>query len=168
MSTCRSNEHERSSIGIGKIIVTIPMKHFREGQSVLGCLPVLVLLSGCGGATPECDSLDTRSTVVKIVSDDNALVNYAVKNSSAVAAMVSNTNTEAEKLAIWERARQSATYRLDDAIRTNSRSKAKRVVTCTGLLYATVEDVTAQKEVDFKVEQTADGKMSISVSPFQF
>jgi hypothetical protein len=170
MSTCRSNEHERSSIGVGKIIVTIPMKHFREGQSVLGCLPVLVLLSGCGGATPECDSLDTRSTVVNIISDDsnNALVNYAVKNSSAVAAMVSNTNTEAEKLAIWERARQSATYRLDDAIRTNSRSKAKRVVTCTGLLYATVEDVTAQKEVDFKVEQTTDGKMSISVSPFQF
>jgi hypothetical protein len=72
------------------------MKHFREGQSVLGCLPVLVLLSGCGGAMPECESLDTRSTVIKIVSDDsnNALVNYAVKNSSAVAAMVSNTNTQ--------------------------------------------------------------------------
>ncbi len=118
---------------------------------------------------PECDSLDTRSTVIKIVSDDsnNALVNYAVKNSSAVAAMVSNTNTEAEKLAIWERARQSAIYRLDDAIRTNSRSKAERAVTCTGLS-ATVEDVTAQKEVDFKVEQTADGTVSISVSPFQF
>jgi len=108
--------------------------------------------------------------VIKIVSDDsnNALVNYAVKNSSAVAAMVSNTNTEAEKSAIWKRARQSAIYRLDDAIRTNSRSKAERAVTCTGLLSATVEDVTAQKEVDFKVEQTADGKMSISVSPFQF
>jgi hypothetical protein len=78
------------------------MKHFREGQLVLGCLPVLVLLSGCGGATPECDSLDTRRTVIKIVSDDsnNALVNYVVKNSNAVAAMVSNTNTEAEKIAI--------------------------------------------------------------------
>ena len=119
---------------------------------------------------PECDSLDARSTVVKIVSEDsnNALVNYAVKNSSTVAAMASNTNAEAEKLAIWEKARQGATYRLDDTIRTNSRSTAKRAVTCTGLLYATVEDVTAQKEVDFKVEQTADGKVSISVSPFQF
>ena len=119
---------------------------------------------------PECDSLDARNTVVKIISDDsnNALVNYAVKNSNAVAAMVSNTNTEAEKLAILEKARQGAEYKLDDAIRTNSRSKAKRAVTCTGLLSATVEDVTAQKEVDFKVEQTADGKMSISVSPFQF
>ena len=149
--------------------MTIPIKHFREGRSVLGCLPVLVLLSGCGGATPECDSLDARSTVVKIVSDDsnNALVDYAVKNSSAIAATVSNTNTEAKKLAIWEKARQGATYRLDDTIRTNSRSKAKRAVTCTGLLYATVEDVTAQKEVDFKVEQAADGTVSISVSPFQ-
>jgi flagellar basal body-associated protein FliL len=157
-------------VGIGKIIVTIPMKHFREGEVVLGCLPVLLLLSGCGGATPECDSLDTRSTVVKIISDDsnNALVNYAVKNSSAVAAMLSNTNTEAEQSAIWEKARQGAAYRLDDTIRTNSRSKAKRAVTCTGLLYATVEDVTAQKEVDFRVEQAADGKVSISVSPFQF
>jgi len=128
------------------------------------------LLSGCGGATPECDSLDARGTVVKIVSEDsnNALANYAVKNSGTVAAMISNTDTEAEKLAIWEKARQGATYRLDDTIRTNSRSKAKRAVTCTGLLSATVEGVTAQKEVDFKVEQTADGKMSISVSPFQF
>jgi hypothetical protein len=83
------------------------MKHFRDGQVVLGCLPVLLLLSACGAVTPECDSLDTRSTVVKIVSDDsnNALVNYAVKNSSAVAAMLSNTNTEAEKLASETRCR---------------------------------------------------------------
>ena len=145
------------------------MKHFQEGQTVLGCLPVLLLL-GCGEATPECDSLDTRNTVIKVISDDsnNALVNYAAKNSSAVAAMVGNANTEAEKLAIWEKARQGAAYRLDDTIRTNSRNKAKRAVTCSGLLYATVEDATAQKEVDFKIEQTGDGKVSVSVSPFQF
>ena len=108
--------------------------------------------------------------MVKIFSDDsnNALVNYAVKNSSAVTAKVSSTNTEAEKLAIWEKARQGAVYRLADTIRTNSRNKAKRAVTCTGLLYATVEDATAEKEVDFRVERTADGKTFISVSPFQF
>src|SRR6202035_1258477 len=154
---------------IGKITVRLPMKHFPEGRTVLGCLPVLLLL-GCGEAAPECDSLDTRNTVIKVISDDsnNALVNYAAKNSSVVAAMVSNANTEVEKAAIWEKARQGAAYRLDDTIRTNSRNKAKRAVTCTGLLYATVEDATAQKEVDFEVEQTADGKMSISVSPFQF
>ena len=32
----------------------------------------------------------------------------------------------------------------------------------------TVADATAEKEVDFKVEQTADGKISVSVIPFQF
>jgi hypothetical protein len=146
------------------------MKLFPEGRTVLGCCHVLLLLSGCGEVTPVCDSLDSRNTVVKVISDDsnNALVNYAAKNSSVIAATVSNANTEVEKLAILEKARQDATYRLDDTIRTNSINKAKRAVTCTGLLYATVEDATAQKEVDFKVEQTADGKISISVSPFQF
>ncbi|WP_439359431.1 hypothetical protein [Bradyrhizobium sp. DASA03007] len=146
------------------------MKHFLEGQSVLAPLPVLLLLGGCAGTMPECNSLDARNTVIKIVSGDsnNALVNYAVMNSSAVAAMISHATTEAEKLAIWEKARQGAAYRLDDATSTNSRSKAKRAVTCTALLSATVEDVTAQKEVDFEVELTADGKISVSVSPFQF
>jgi flagellar basal body-associated protein FliL len=122
------------------------------------------------GPEPECDSLDTRNSVVKIVSGDsnNALVNYAAKNSSAVAARLSKTNSEAERSAILEKARQGAAYRLDDTIRTNSRNKAKRTVTCSGLLYATVEDATAQKQVDFKVEQSADGNVSVSVSPFQF
>jgi hypothetical protein len=157
-------------VGIGKITVRLPMKLFPDGRTVLRCFPVLLLLSGCGEPTPECDSLDTRNTVIKIMSDDNhnALVNYAAKNSSVVAAMVSNANTQAEKSAILEKARQDAAYRLDDTIRTNSINKANRAVTCTGLLYATVEDVTAQKELDFKVEQTVDGKISISIRPFQF
>ena len=146
------------------------MKLFREQEALLGCFSVLLLLSGCGGAEPECDSFDTRNSVVKIVSDDsnNALVNYAVKNSDAVAAKVSNTNTEADKLAIWEKARRGAVYTLDDTIRMNSRNKATRAVTCTGLLYVTVAETTAQKEVEYKVEQTADGKMFVSVSPFLF
>jgi hypothetical protein len=72
-------------------IVSNSMKLFREQEVLLGCFSVLLLLSGCGGAEPECDSLDTRNSVVKIVSDDsnNALVNYAVKNSDAVAAFQS-------------------------------------------------------------------------------
>jgi len=130
----------------------------------------LLLLNSCGGPEPECDSLDTLNSVVKIISDDsnNALVNYAVKNSSSVAAMVSHTNTEAEKLAIWEKARQGAVYRLDDTILTNSKNRAARTVTCSGLLYVTVGDTIAQKQVDFKVERTTDGKMSVSVDPFLF
>jgi hypothetical protein len=35
-------------------------------------------------------------------------------------------------------------------------------------LYVTVADATAQKEVEFKVKQTADGKIIVSVNPFLF
>ena len=146
------------------------MTYFRERQTVVWSLPVLLLLSGCGGAEPECDSLDTRNLVVKIVSGDsnNALVNYAAKNSSVVEARVNKASTEAQKLAIWEAARQGAAYKLGEAISTNSKSKDQGAVTCSALLSATVEDATAQKQVDFKVDQTLDGKVSVSVSPFQF
>jgi hypothetical protein len=142
----------------------------REQSFVLWCFSASLVLSNCGGTGPECDSLDARNSVVKIVSDDsnNKLVNYAVKNSSSVAAMVSDTKSEAEKLAIWEKARQGAVYRLDDTILMNSRNQAAQEVTCIGLLYVTVVDVTAQKEVEFKVKQTADGKNIVSVNPFLF
>ena len=130
----------------------------------------MLSLSGCGGVEPQCDSLYTRNSVIKIISSDsnNALVDYAAKNSSVVEARVNRASTEAEKLAIWEKARQDASYRLGDEISTNSKSKDKRAVTCSGLLYATVEDATAEKQVDFKVDQAPDGKVSVSVSPFQF
>jgi hypothetical protein len=146
------------------------MKLFTKEQSlVLWCFTASLLLSSCGGAGPECGSLDIRNSVVKIVSDDNnnALVNYAVKNSSSVVAMV-NTKSEADKLEIWEKARQGAVYRLDDTTLMNSRNRAAQEVTCSGLLYVTVADVTAQKEVEFKVKRTADGKIIVSVNPFLF
>jgi hypothetical protein len=141
------------------------MTYFRERQTVVWSLPVLLLLSGCGGAESECDSLDTRNSVVKIVSGDsnNALVNYAAKNSSVVEARVNKASTEAEKLT-----RQGAAYKLGEEISSNSKSKDGRAVTCSGFLSATVEDATAHKQVDFKVEQTPDGNVSVSVSPFQF
>jgi hypothetical protein len=151
-------------------IVSIPMKPLRKEQSLILCsFTASLLLSSCGGAGPECGSLDIRNSVVKIVSDDdnNALVNYAVKNSSSVAEMV-DTKSEAEKLGILEKARQGAVYRLDDAIVVNSRNRAAQEVTCRGLLYVTVADATAQKEVEFKVKQTADGKIIVSVNPFLF
>ena len=150
--------------------MSIRTTHFRKGQTALCGLPVLLLLGGCGGAQPECDSLEARNSVVKIVSGDsnNALVSFAAKNSNAVNARVNNASTEAEKSAIWETARQGASYSLGDATSTNSKSKNKRAVTCNGVLSATVEDATAQKQVDFEVEQMPDGKMSVSVRPFQF
>jgi hypothetical protein len=151
-------------VGQGKPIVS---HRFRE---VAGCLPILLLLGGCGVEGPECDSPDVRNSVLKIMSDDrnNALADYAARNSSVIAATVGNAGTEAEKVAILEKARQGAAYRLDDAISTNSRSNAARAVTCSGVLYATVEDVTVQKQLDFRLQEAADGKVSISVSPFQF
>ena len=149
------------------------MKLLRIEQSVvLWCFSASLLLSSCGGAGPECGSLDTdtRDSVVKIVSDDgnNKLVNYAVKNSSSVAAMVAGTKSEAEKLEILGKARQGAVYRLDDTILLNPSNRTGQEVTCIGLLYVTVADVTAQKEVEFKVKQTADGKIIVSVNPFLF
>src|SRR5215470_4128801 len=79
-----------------------PMMHFRERQRLLWSLPALLLLSGCGGAGPDCDSMDARNSVIKIVSGDsnNALVTYAAKNSSVVEAMINHANTGAEKSAI--------------------------------------------------------------------
>ena len=124
------------------------MKLLRKEQSlVLWCFSASLLLSSCGGAGPECDSLDTRNSVVRIVSDDNnnRLVNYAAKNSSSVEAMVGDAKSEAEKLAIWEKARQGAVYRLDDTILMNPSNRTRQEVTCIGLLYVTVADVTVQK-----------------------
>ena len=114
------------------------MKLLRKEQSlVLWCFSASLLLSSCGGAGRlECGSLDTdtRKSVVKIVSDDsnNKLVNYAVKNSSSVAAMVGDTKSEAEKLGIWEKARQGAVYRLDDTVLVNSRNRAAQRLLALG------------------------------------
>jgi hypothetical protein len=82
--------------------------------------------------------------------------------------MVGDTKTEAEKSAILEKARRSAVYRLDDTILMKSRNRAAQEVNCIGLLYVTVADVTAEKEVEFKVKQTPDGNIIVSVNPFLF
>jgi hypothetical protein len=141
-----------------------------DQRKVFWSFCILLLVSGCGRTAPECDTSDTRDSVVKIVSGDskNALAKYAAKNSSLVEAAVNNATTEAEKSAILERATQGASYLLGDAINTNSQSDDRRAVACSGVLSVTVDDATAQKQVDFKVQQAPDGKISVSVSPFQF
>ena len=137
---------------------------------VLGYFSILLSLSGCGGAEPECDSSESRTSVVKTIADDNnnALVNYAANNSSVVAAMVGSANAEGDRLMILETAKRGAVYKLDDTIRMNSKNRAAHVVTCSGILDVTVADTTAEKQVDFRVEQTADGKMTVLVDPFLF
>ena len=128
----------------------------------------MLLLSGCGEAGPDCGAADVRNSVIKSVADDrnNPLLDFAVKNSDSVEEMMSHANAEAEKSAIVEKAKQGAIYTLDDTVVVNSRNRT--AAACTGLLYVTVGDTTAQKEVEFKVEQTAEGKTSVSVKPFLF
>src|SRR6266576_4794539 len=103
---CQSGgvEHHLREASVSEVITV-----GKEQSLVLWCFSASLLLSGCGGAGPECNSLDASNSVVKIVSGDNnnKLVNYAVQNSSSVAAMVGDTKSEAEKLGIWEKARQS-------------------------------------------------------------
>jgi hypothetical protein len=172
------------------------MKLFRKKESsALWRFSVLLLLSSCGGQEPECGSLEARNSVVKTVVGDknNSLINYAVKNSSTVAEMIANStsakarsanvarggeindestkfdaNAETEKLAIWEKAKEAAVYTLDDTVIMNSRNSATHTVSCSGLLSVTVGDTTAQKQIDFAVEQSAEGKIFVSVKPFLF
>jgi len=131
-------------------------------------LPVLLALGGCGDVGPECGSAEARNAVIKNFSDDsnNRLVNFAVENSDAVEALVKNAGAEAEKSAIREKAKQGAVYSLDNTVVSNARTA--RAASCTGLLYVSIGDTTVQKEVEYKIEQAAEGKISVSVKPFVF
>ncbi|MBV9459533.1 MAG: hypothetical protein JO141_18715, partial [Bradyrhizobium sp.] len=75
------------------------MRYWRERRAFMGIFPVLLLLSGCGEAEPDCNSADSRAAVIGSVSgnSNNALVDYAVKNSDALKTKVSATSTEADK-----------------------------------------------------------------------
>jgi hypothetical protein len=140
----------------------------KKQSSVLSCFPVLLLLSGCGETGPDCGTPEARNSVVRSVADNrnNPLLNFAVQNSDAVDEMLRHANSEAEKSAIFEKAKQGAIYSLDDTVIQNSRKAG--AASCTGLLYVKIGDTVVQKEVEFKLEQAADGKISVAVSPFLF
>ena len=140
----------------------------KQRPSILWCFPLLLLLTGCGDVGPDCATPDARNSVLKSVQDDtnNRLLNFAVDNSDAVAELMSHAKADAEKAEIKDKAKQGAVYSLDDTIVVNSKNKGAAL--CTGLLYVRVGDTTVQKEIDFRVEQVADGKISVSVTPFQF
>jgi hypothetical protein len=150
------------------------MRRIREGRVSLACFALLLLLSGCGEADQvaghQCRSLDTRSSVLRIFSDDeyNALVTFALRNSSSLDATMNAENSESKKLVILGRARKSAVYSLSGTILLKSKDKATREVTCIGVLSVTVLDTSAEKEIEFKVKQTADKTPLVSVSPFRF
>lgn len=136
------------------------MPYFRKRSIVFWSFPFLIFLSGCG-AKPECDSFETRDAVLKTVSDDhnNALGKYAAKNSTV--ANSSDASSEAEKL-------QRPLYLLGEKIVTTSTSADRRTLTCSGSISVTVGDTKASKEINFTVQQLSDGKISVSVTPFQF
>jgi hypothetical protein len=135
------------------------MPYFRRRPLVFWSFPVLILLSGCD-AKPECDSFEARNAVLHAVSDDhnNVLGKYAAKNSTTA----SDASSEAEK------SRQQPLYRLGEKIVTTSTSEDKRTLKCSGSMSVTVGDTTAAKEVVFTVQQSRDGKITVSADPFQF
>ena len=137
------------------------MPYFHKRPIVFWSFPFLVFLSGCE-AKPECDSFETRNAVLQTVSDDhnNALVKYAAKNSNV--AKSSDANLEAEK------SKQQPSYVLGEKIVTTSTSENKRTLKCSGSMSVTVGETKASKEVNFTVQQSSDGKISVSVDPFQF
>jgi hypothetical protein len=137
------------------------MPYFRRRPLVFLSFPVLVFLGGCD-AKPECDSSETRSAVLQTVSDDhkNALAEYAAKNPNM--AKSSGAGPEAEK------SKQQPLYLLGEKIVTTSTSENKRTLECSGSISATVAGTKASKEVNFTVQQSPDGKITVSVAPFQF
>jgi hypothetical protein len=136
------------------------MRHFRK-RPVFWSFPFIILLSGCE-AKPECDSFETRNAVLKSVSDDhnNALVEYAAKNPNT--AKSSNASSAGDK------SKQQPLYLLGEKMITTSTSDNKRTLKCSGSISATVGDTKASKEIEFTVQKLSDGKLSVSISPFQF
>lgn len=137
------------------------MPYFRRRPIVFWSFPFLILVCSCS-AKSECDSSETRLAVLQTLSDDhnNALVKYAAKNSNM--ANSSDASSEAEK------SKERPLYVLGEKIVTTSTSDDKRTLTCSGPISVTVGDTKASKEIQFTVQQSPDGKISVSVVPFQF
>jgi hypothetical protein len=125
----------------------------QDFAKMLGGLIVVFSLGGCG-AQPECDSSETRKAVLDAISDNhsNPLVEFAAKNSMA---KLGNNNDK-------------PLYLLTQKMVTTSSSKDKRTLQCSGGISVSVGDVKATKEIEFTVQKADDGKLSVSVVPFQF
>lgn len=113
-----------------------------------------MILTGCDGDQLTCDSIETRKAVLQTIADDhrNPLVNFAAKESTAKPA-AENTKPQ---------------YLLGEKIVTTSTSKDKRTLQCSGGISVSVGDVKASKEVEFTVQRSTDGRIAVSVVPFQF
>jgi hypothetical protein len=136
------------------------MLYFRKRLTVFWSFPFLVFLSGCD-AKPEYDSFETRNAVLQTISDDhnNALAEYAANNSTMAKSSDPSSKTKKSK--------QQPFYLLGEKIVTTSTGENKRTLKCSGSISVTVGDTKASKEV-FTVQQSSDGKLAVSVAPFQF
>lgn len=123
--------------------------------------PLLVLLGGCDPG-PQCDSPENRNAVLQAFSADrnNALAQFVA--SQADIAHPQDVAASATK------PDQSPTYLLDQEMVTLSTSDRQRTLKCSGVLSATIGDTSASKEFNFTVRQASDGKLTVSVEPFQF
>jgi len=137
------------------------MPYFRSRPVAFCSFAFLIVLGGCD-ARPQCDSFETRNAVLKTVSDDhnNALVKYAAKNSTMD--KPGDTSPESGK------SKQQPLYLLGETIVTTSTSEDKRLLKCRGSLSVSVGDTKASKDVEFTVQQSSDGRISVAVAPFQF
>lgn len=121
-------------------------------RSALLAVPVLILLTGCGGPEPECDTIETRQAVLQSVSDDhnNPLVAFAERDSSMKAALKDS----------------KPLYQLTQKIVTTK--KDGKTLQCSGGVSVSIGDTKATKEIEFSVQRTSDGNISVAVVPFQF
>src|ERR1700712_636123 len=108
------------------------MPYGRERSLIFWTGPFLFLLSGCGPKV-ECDSIETRTAVLQIVSDDhkNPLANFAADNNS------NNPGSGAAAKPL---------YLLGQRIVTSSVSADKRTLKCSGPISVSVGDTKASKE----------------------
>jgi hypothetical protein len=136
------------------------MLYLNERLLAAFCFPVLLLLGNCAPKV-ECDSSETRDAVLAAVSADhrNPLVTFAAKNSD-VSKESAQSATESE--------RAKPFYRLGETIVTVSTSDDKRTLKCSGAISVIVGDTKASKDVNFTVQRSTDGNISVSVDPFQF
>jgi hypothetical protein len=137
------------------------MPYFRS-RSLVSWTVAFLFVPGVCIAAPECDSIETRKAVLDFVSGDgsNPLVTYAAKNSTAGQASAAGESQTSKS--------ERPLYQLGQKIVTTSTSNDKLTVKCSGGISAAVDDIKATKEVTFTVQQSSDGKISVSVDPFKF
>ena len=137
------------------------MADLRNRTLIFFSLPLLVVLGGCDPG-PQCDSSENRDAVLQAFAADrsNALARFVASQADIVHPQDAAASTTKPD--------QSPTYLLDQEMVTLSSSDHQRTLKCSGVLSATIGDTSASKEFNFTVRQASDGKLTVSVEPFQF